>query len=224
MLLQNIDALISNHKNHSLVQIITPEKLTRFQSIILGFDAYEDEMLLGGIYPFPDAETLQTIVDHEFWVQCSYRDQFYNLRVKTNEILASSDLISVRILDSQITQDRRWSPRVEFKSLTGPKVELLPIYGDIERGEVKNLSYHGALLEFFGIDLRQNLRDEKFVNLRILLSPQLVIDTKVKIKQCFFRRKPCRHSGLRITFSHINDLDRLHIREFVELTSMQSAA
>ncbi len=224
MLLQNIDALICNHKNHSLVQVITPKRLQRFQSIILGFDAYEDEILLGGIYPQPSPEMLEYLLEEQFWIQCNYKNQFLNIGARTNEIITSSDLISANIVESKMTNDRRWSPRAEFKSFHGPKVEVMPTHGEIERGEVKNISYHGAMLEFFGADLRKIISQGEFLNIRIFFNEQYVIETKVKVKQCFFRRKPCRHSGIRIEFSNSRDIDQMQIQEFVDLTTQPLVA
>ena len=218
MLLQNIEAVISNHKNHSLVQIILPETLTRFQSVILGFDAYENEILLGGIYPRPSIEALEQLSDQPFWVQCNYQGQFLNIYVRACEILVNEDLISVKVLQSQLTTNRRWTPRASFESHKGPCVDVLPKYGATEKAWVKNISYHGALIECFGKDIRKSLDKNKATLMRIQFSKQFTVELKAVVKQCYFRRSPCCHSGMRVEFKQLGALEAMQIRDFIHQT------
>ena len=215
MLLQNIEALISNHTQHSLVQIIIPETQERFQSIIVGFDAYENEVLLGGLYPSPKLKTMEHLATQNFWIQCEYEGQFLNICVEAKEVMLNADLISVSVLNSKLTNNRRWSPRANFDNHQGPKVDILPLYGAVEQGWVKNLSYHGALIECYGHDIRNKMLGKNTVSIRIKFNKDFYAESRITVKQCYFRRSPCRHTSIRVMFDNLPEIESHYIRDFI---------
>ena len=222
--MQTIEALIQSHKQHALVQIILPDTLERYQSVIVGYDAFTSEILLGGLYPSPQFNFYDRLAKNEFWIQCQYGNQYLTIVAKTLEILARGELISARINSSKITSNRRWSPRVEFRPHQGPQVELLSSYGPIEKAWIKNISYHGALIECYGKDIRDTIplnanNQRQGLSVRMEFNSHFKLESRVLVKQKFFKRSPGCHTGIRVTFTSLAEVERLQILDFVDQSS-----
>lgn len=224
MITKNIEALIQMQASHTLVRVIIPDTLDQLQSVVVGFDAYAEEMLLGGIYPQPSAENDALLKRKDFWIQNNFEGQFINVLVSYQNQIPNSDLVLVKIKDTNITDTRRWSPRVGFAPHKGPSTVISSRFGSWYDGYVKNISHHGALIEVFGQDLKSEWFGSNNVNVSIQFHEDFKISSAARVRQISCRRKPCFHSAVRIQFAPLPSETQNMLNQFVDQTRSQYLA
>jgi len=215
-----IDAALSN----KLVDIYIPDTGQRTQSLIHGFDLHSSELLLDGLYPFPNA-IKQGISEErpiEFWIQVKAGSAFLNILVLVKELEAS--FITVQVLEAGLTRNRRWEDRIYFPKPSSPKVELALPDKVLQNSHLSNISVGGAQILSFG---KSQTKGHRAVRCRVVFDRDYVIDLKAELLQNQFVRSPCCHSILRLKFCHESQEQRSHLASLIfafQPTSGKSAA
>ena len=198
-----------------MVQIIVPDTRERYQTMMIGFDVDTQEVLLAGIYPAPKIALLNQLQGNELWLQSRVNDEYLKVKVRPLQYLSRGELLSVELLNAEISKNRRWDNRAAFPSGYGPKVELFIHRSANKKTQILNLSPDGLCIECYGHDLRKELSSHSKLDVSIQFNDHFSLKTKINIKQCLFKRRPCCHSLIRATFEHQNKLAHHQLQDFV---------
>ena len=230
-----IDCLLHNFKHHQLVKLVLPEHHQIFQSIVIGFDINEGEILLGGIYPKLSIDQRIQLLESTFWLQMSYADEFINIKVSTLEADYQSDYIQAEILEVIPNRNRRWSTRLHFADRQGPEIKLTPQYAAPVKGNLKNLSAGGAMLEIFGMDYRREINNlnayasvknkpqRNRISLEIKFNDQFQLHTHISVWHSVYCRRPGR-TQIRCGFDNLASVEKSQLLNYLHSNEVLSAA
>lgn len=195
------EVLVDCSLKHQLVTVFRPETGDSHQSFIHGFDLDSAQLLLDGLYPWP-VQALQTA--EQFWLQITTDEGYYNLRVQVKELdgRRHRELLTVDVLESTQSQNRRWDTRVYFPQRQGPRVDILPDDQAQVTAYVANLSRRGALLEIYGQDIK--LAVGRRMTGLFRFNDHFHLPLQAKIFQCRFLRRPCCHTSIRVQFQRLD--------------------
>lgn len=217
-----VRALLDAQHEHRAVKIYPAGETIPVNSVILGFDYCGQSILLDGISQPHSHRVIQSMKGCPFWLQLRHEESF--LRIECLLDTLQFDLLTLNILRYEFTDNQRWQPRIHFDSRKGPDVRLeftntLPV-----DGHIKNLSAQGALIEVFGINLREHYDQQKRLNLSIRFNEMFELPLEAELKQCKFRRDPSCHTSLRLIFERQSSMVTNQIDSFIEAFQLESNA
>ncbi|WP_075185568.1 hypothetical protein [Teredinibacter haidensis] len=209
------DILVEYGLNHHFVTVYNPTSGDTSQSFIHGFDLKNSLILLDGLYPRP-TKHLQS--RNPLWLQIPCTHGFFNLQVSLVETdgYRGSELLTVKVLSTELSHNRRWNTRVYFDARQGPKVELQLDLQPIQTAFISNLSRKGALLEIYGKDIKNALNPKKVIRGLFCFNQQFQLSLEASVKQCRFLRTPCCHTQLRLQFNLPNDEQQAQLETFID--------
>lgn len=211
------DVLVNCGLKHQLVTVYLPESGDIHQSFLYGFDLQASQLLLDGLYPWP---TKALRMKDSFWLQIRCEHGFFNLHVELQEIDGhhASEFLTVKVLTTELTHNRRWNTRVYFEPRKGPEVELQLDNYPLIKAQVANLSRHGALLEVYGKDIKADTTN-RLLNGNFKFNDYFHMPLDCVIKQSRFLRSPCCHTQIRLQFSRISEDDQAKLDTFIHAVS-----
>lgn len=212
-----VSALLDAQQRRQCVRVYNLEGDKPYVSKILGFDYYEQALLVDGFSPALSKSTLLSMSTTPFWVQLPYKSQYLNLYCLIEE--AQFDLFTLKILRCEFTENQRWFSRIHFEPRKGPGLELHLPYDLPAQGTIKNLSVHGARVDFYGDDLRERLVGVKGCHCQIRFNDLFDVRFECQIKQHSFERKPSCHTELRLMFINHSPVSYSQLENFVEAFS-----
>lgn len=209
-----VSALLDAQQNHKVVKVYLPDGNQPLSSTVLGFDYYERSLLLDSLTPPVGKQKLKTLEKTPFWLQLRHEDRYLNLFCVVDEY--QYDLYTLKILQHEFTDNQRWFSRIRFDVRKGPQLTVdlpheLPI-----KGYIRDLSAHGALVEFYGNDIRDQLEDRKVCDCRLRFNELFDVELKAEIKQLTFARRPSCHSQLRLMFTSHSSVTFSQLENFIE--------
>lgn len=215
-------ALLDAQQQHKVVKVYLPNGCQALNSTVLGFDYYERSLLLDSLTPPIGKKKLKSLEKTPFWLQMRHQDQYLNLFCVVLEF--QYDLYTLKILQHEFTDNQRWFSRIRFEVRQGPQLSLdlpheLPI-----KGHIRNLSAHGAMVEFFGDDIREQLDGRTVCDCRLRFNELFDVELKAEVKQLSFVRRPSCHSRLRVMFASHSSVSFTQLENFIEAFSEEPNA
>ena len=209
------DILVACGLKHQFVTVFEPDSGQLMQSFIHGFDLDNSLLLLDGLYP-----VLQKRLppNSTFWLQIRCEYGFFNLKVALIEIEEHSkgEWITVKVLSSALSHNRRWQSRVFFEPRQGPRVDLQLDNQPLQQAYVVNLSRKGAQVDLYGTNLSLGLIRKRSLHGHFFFNDRFQLRLDATIRQSRFLRKPCCHTQLRILFNRLNDQQQMLLDSFID--------
>ena len=198
--------------NHQFVSIYLPETGETLQSFIHGFDLQQSLLLLDGLYPWSRKPLPQ-----KFWVQIRCNHGFYNLQVQLLEIdgYAGGELITVKAIETELSHNRRWDPRVYFDTRQGPSVELQLDHEPVIKAYTSNLSRRGALLAIYGKNVKPSLAHKLSIEGVYQFNDHFQLTLDAVVKQSHFLRQPCCQTHIRLQFCPMKEDAQAQLDTFI---------
>lgn len=211
------DVLVNCGLKHQFVTVYLPDSGNIHQSFLHGFDLQASQLLLDGLYPW-SAKALH--MKDRFWLQIRCEHGFFNLQVELQEIDGhhGSEFLTVKVLTSELTHNRRWNTRVYFEPRQGPEVELQLDQYPLVKAQVANLSRHGALLEIYGKDIKTDAANRLLTG-NFKFNDYFHMPLDCVIKQNRFLRSPCCHTQIRLQFSQLTEEEQAKLDTFIHAVS-----
>ncbi len=209
-----LSALLDAQHIHSPVTLMINDGYTPAQSSLLGFDYYDNTLLIDNLRPALSVRELQRMEREPVWLRLKVGDQ--RLHILCLLVEYQCDLHTLAIVRCEFTRDLRWFPRVSFPSRVGPKCRLSPPHQIPVWGYVRNLSTNGAMIEFYGEDLRESLANMKQVDTHIRFNELFQLNMSCDIKTLKYLRSPSCHTQLRLMFNRHTDISRHQVDGFIE--------
>lgn len=207
-------ALLDAQQEHKSITIFLNNNTQALRSTVLGFNFYENTLLIDGLNPPVNHTVLKCLATMPFWVQLKCGERYLNLQCVMSE--NRYDLYTLTLLDHKFTNNQRWFSRIYFDTRRGPEISMFVPHHLPIAGHIKNLSAHGALAEFYGTDIREAFTGMESCNCHIGFNDMFSIDLKCDIKKCSFERRPSCHSVLRVTFDASNSHNISRLDNFID--------
>ncbi|WP_086932660.1 hypothetical protein [Agarilytica rhodophyticola] len=208
-------ALLDAQQEHAKLTIYLNNSPQIHHSVLLGFNYYENSILIDGLHPPVCHKVLKSLESSPFWLQLKTGEEFLNLQCEIADNLY--DLYTLRLLDHRFSNNQRWFSRIYFENRRGPKISVTVPHQIPIVGYIKNLSAHGALAEFYGPDIRPMLANIERCQCYLEFNKAFRMQLKCEIRRVSFERSPSCHSLIRFTIaSHDN-------KYFVQLDSFINA-
>lgn len=212
-------ALLDAQQVHRSVKLYLQDGSMPLNSTVLGFNYYESSLLLDAISPALSAQQQKSLSQVPVWVQLRHEDRFLNVLCLLED--SQFDLHTLKILQCEFTQNQRWFSRVHFDPRKGPKLRMdlphaLPLYGYL-----RNLSVHGAMVEFYGEDIREQLRGLKQCHCLVRFNELFQLQLNCDIKHLSFERRPSCHSQLRLMFAVHTEVSYSQIENFIDALKVE---
>lgn len=209
-----LSALLDAQHVHAPVTLMLNDGHQPTQSNLLGFDYYDNTLLIDNLRPALSVKQLKTLEREPVWLRIKVGNEL--LQVLCLLVEFQCDLHTLAIVRCEFTRDHRWFPRITFPVRSGPKCRLsppnlLPIWG-----YVRNLSTNGAMIEFYGDDLRESLSNMREVDTHIRFNELFQLTMVCDIKTLKYMRSPSCHTQLRLKFSRHTDISRHQVDGFID--------
>ncbi|VUD56493.1 hypothetical protein TDB9533_02149 [Thalassocella blandensis] len=217
-----LSALLEAQFNHAQATLFLNNEATPFSSTLLGFDYYENTLLIDGLSPPIEQMIRNRLMQKPFWMQIKSERGYIHISCILLEV--QHDLYTLSLLEGELTHNRRWHPRLAFPSRSGPKIKFQRKNGPDLDGIIRDISISGATADFFGKDIRSELQKNSQVKTRIVFNEQFNLSVDCLIKQSSFLRQPCCHSKVRLMFNDYDQVSRLQLQEFIEALTETEAA
>jgi len=203
------EALVSAGLEHQLVNVYWPNSGERLQTFIYGFDLQRSELLLDGVYPWPrELSTIRAehLQEQTCWLQLRLNNRYFNIEVRLKEIdhHPQGAYLTVSVIKTHLTENRRWDNRAYFETRKGPEIRFSVAGEPLIRGHLANLSRNGAQIEVYGKNLNGLLTQHQKLDGRYLFNDLFELSLSARVKQCKFLRAPCCHSIIRLQFQGVS--------------------
>lgn len=209
-----VSALLDAQQKQQSVRVYTLEGEKPWLSKILGFDYYEKALLVDGFSPPLPTSRIQAMTHSPFWVQLPHQDQYLNLYCLIEE--SRFDLFTLKILKCEFTENQRWFSRIHFEPRKGPTLDIRLPHELPVKGFIKNLSVHGAKVDFYGENLRERLFGLKSCFCHMRFNDMFAVEFECQIKNLSFERKPSCHTQLRLMFNDHSPLTYIQLENFID--------
>ncbi|MFL0809629.1 MAG: hypothetical protein K6L76_04385 [Agarilytica sp.] len=220
--IQNTDlvtALLDAQQHHKAVKVYLPNGQQALASAILGFDYYEQTILLDAFNPPLSRHQLQQLGQIPFWLQLRADEHYVNVYCTVLE--HKYDLYTLKVLQHEISENQRWFPRISFDARKGPEIELAIPYELPLKGHIKNLSVHGALVEFYGNDAREYMAGLKKCESRVRFNELFEMKLLADVKNYSLQRNPMR-TTLRVMFNDHTSVTYSQLENFIDTFNQSS--
>lgn len=210
----NYHHLMKLQDKRQLVEVLIPGYKNSFQSMIIGIDFMDNTFRLDEFSPFfssPDNIINQTItIRHQSgWEKLE-------ITASVKQWSAQDNSYSLELPEFIDYQPRRSYPRLTLDNHNLLKTHINPPYGAPWYATVKDISQGGMRIAING-DLRPHLhKDKALPKCQIQLDKQLHIHTRGLIRAFSYSNKPSRHTDISIEFSNMSQLDKSHLKRFIE--------
>lgn len=209
-----ITTLLDAQQEHRSIKIFLNSRQAPRMSAVLGFDYFGQQLLLDGFLPQVEEKVKKAMHKQPFWAQLRADRGVLNICCVLIE--TTCDLHTVKIIHCEHSDNRRWHTRIHFRPRSGPDITFdvprdLPL-----QGAIRNLSVHGALVEFYGDDVRDRLIERRRYNGRLRFNEHFDLEINCQLRKVNFNRKPACHGAVRLMFEHSSEVALVQLENFIE--------
>lgn len=211
-------SLIRLQDERQLVEVMIGAQAESFQSMIVGVDLYNQQLIIDEFSPRiqnPTALIGQTVI---------LRHQNNQQMLKINSEIVSWEeskrTIVLNLPDKVEYQPRRQQERIIVNNNTPLSAIIDPIYGAPWHAGIDNISLGGARILVMG-DLRTHLHKNKPLRkCDITLDNGQMISCRGRVKAFSYYGRPFRRTEISIEFESLQNEDLFKLEEFIEQLSM----
>lgn len=213
--------LIRLQDERKLIEVIIPGHMDSFQSMIVGVDLYNQQLILDDLTP--KLQNREALIGESVVLRHQHKQQMLNISSDVLSWDGESQCFHLKLPEIVHYQPRRQTPRLFLSGKTPLSATIDPIYGAPWYASVSNISTGGMRILVMG-DLRNQLHKHKplkkcDINLN---NNSPLISCRGRVKSFSYQGRPYRHTEISISFESISDeyLDALD--EFIEQLSISA--
>lgn len=226
---QEAELLLDTYQKNQPIRVYMPDNPNPVYTSIIGFDLTASELLLDGFHPCSqfDVRLLQGQPEPVFLQISGAGNRNYVLKALVTGVdsLTRDYQVSVNILSTHTSSNKRLMPRISFADRQGPAVRISPPWQPTHRGYLCDISQYGCMLKVPGSDIRKHFlnasRKKGQTRISIEFNEQFKLETDCQVRQTVFKRQPCCHNLLRVMFQDLEGLHREQLKAFVSTLSNQ---
>jgi len=211
-------SLIRLQDERQLVEVIIGEHADSFQSMIVGVDLYNQQLIIDEFSPRiqnPTDLLGQTVV-----IRHQNNQQMLKVTSEVIEWDPSTRSIILNLPEQVEYQPRRQQARIMVINTNPLSAVIEPIYGAHWHAGIDNISLGGARILVMG-DLRSNLHKNKPLRkCDITLDNGQSISCRGKVKAFSYHGRPFRRTEISIEFESMKNEDLFKLENFIEQLSM----
>lgn len=216
-------SLIGLQDQRQLIEIISPDFSDSFQSMIVGVDLYQQQLIIDELSP--KIQNPEALIGRKLTIRHQKDQQMINTTV---DVIAWSE--GTHCLHLSLPKDINYGPRrrnyrMELLSSTPVNALITPVYGAPWHSTLTNISLGGMRIIVSG-DLRSELEKHKPLKKCSVTLPTQHLSTgssihcSGRVKSFRFIGRPYRRTEISIEFGPTSELDQLALQQFIEQTSM----
>lgn len=217
-----ISALIEAQFKHAQARLILNNETTPISSTLLGFDYYENAILLDGLHPPIADRLLKRLQQAPFWLQIKVQSGYLHILCIIKSV--QHDLYTLELIDGDISLNRRWHPRVSFSARKGPKVHISQRDLQFSDAYIKDISISGAQILVYGAQRQSALQKNASIHLSMQFNDQFSLGAQASVLRQQWQRTPNFHSVLRVKFSPLEAHARGQLQHFIDALTEEIAA
>jgi c-di-GMP-binding flagellar brake protein YcgR len=210
--------LIRLQDERQLIEVITSDYTDSFQSMILGVDLYNQQLIIDEFSPRiqnPNALAGQTIV-------LRHQQQQQMLKIETEVLNWNENTNSVHIkLPSTVDyQPRREYSRIVLSGSEVMSTTVIPLYGAPWYASITNISEGGMRILVTG-DIRNQLHKNKPLKRCEINLPNNTMTTCAgRVKSYSYHGRPYRHTEISIAFESMTEKELDNLQHFLQVQSL----
>ncbi len=216
-------SLIGLQDQRQLIEIISSDFNDSFQSMIVGVDLYQQQLIIDELSP--KIQNPEALIGRKLTIRHQKDRQMINISV---DVIAWSE--DTHCLHLSLPEDTSYGPRrrdyrMELLSNAPVNAVITPVYGSPWHSTLTNISLGGMRIIVSG-DLRPELEKHKPLKKCSLVLPSNhfpadpPINCSGRVKSFRFIGRPYRRTEISIEFDTISESDQLALQQFIEQTSI----
>lgn len=209
-----LKALLDAQRRRSPIKLYLADDHLPCSSAVLGFDFTQQSLLLDRPVGGLTRAQAHCMTTSPFWLQMSYQNR--TIAVQCQTLDDADELFTVRMTNIALDTSRRWFPRVHFIARQGPKFALTLSGTQTLTGNVRDLSVHGARVDFYGNNIRTLINARKTLECRLNFNDFFTLHMFADVQQSEYVRRSPRHSRMRVIFQQTEE-SFTQLRDFVDM-------
>lgn len=190
--------------------------------ILLGGDFVENELLICDTFPDIGQELRRSEFPKHFWLRVRTGNHYLRIFVRFKN--TSHGLITVKIIETSLSANKRWHNRVDFQSLQGPTARINREFATNLDAKVLNLSPKGAALDIWGKEVHEVVPKGNRLKTTLTFNSHFELNLDCQILNSQFIRRPSCHTRLRVFFDSLDTLSFCQLSHFIDVTANVMAA
>ncbi|MGH1486187.1 MAG: flagellar brake protein [Cellvibrionaceae bacterium] len=211
-------SLIRLQDERQLIEVITEKRSDSFQSMIVGVDLYNQQLILDDFSP--RIQNREALLGQTLILRHQHNRQMLKV---TSEVLAweeGSQCFLLKLPEDVQYHPRRQESRIFLPSSVPLSATIDPIYGAPWYASITNISAGGMRILVTG-DLRSQLHKHKpLKKCDIALDSNTAISCKGRVKSFSYHGRPYRRTEISIAFESMNEEDQYSLHSFLEQLSI----
>lgn len=205
--------LLKASEQRQTITLIIGERQTTVQSMLLGVDLYNYEILLGPCHPNISPAMQESLECEQAWLKIKSDETWLFIQVRLMTELGQGLLCSINDINQSLNQ--RLSPRLYFEAKDAPQVCFQSVKQGLLKGRLCDLSVHGAAIEFLGPDKNKLLNRHESHNFVFNFNEYFCPEIRARTVETRFMRNPCR-LRVRIRFNALSDNVFAQLHSFID--------
>ncbi len=207
-------SLIRLQDERQLIEVISPDHTDSFQSMIVGVDLYNQQLIIDEFSPKIQNPT--ALVGRTLVLRHQHNQQMIKVTCEVLGWEEKSHCLLLTLPEDVNYQPRRHELRVELTGSAPLTATIDPLYGAPWYASISNISTGGMRILVTG-DLRNNLHKNKFLKkCNITLANGSEVPCKGRVKAFSYHGRPFRRTEISIAFESMSEDDHAELRQAVE--------
>lgn len=208
--------------SHRHIRVFLPNHPDPVHTTLIGFDLSSSELLVEGFKPCSQYEAALLVGGScPIHLQMAKGESHYFVKTLVSDIQPSpgSYLVTLRVLDSWSSPNKRLLPRIVFAPQQQPKVRVSPPWKPQMLASLCDISPQGCQLIIQGADVREKFSN-RYADLNIEFNEHFCLRTRARLRQCVFKRQPYCHNNLQFLLTHLNPLQTEQLKALIDTSAM----
>ncbi len=216
-------SLIGLQDQRQLIEVISPDFTDSFQSMIIGVDLYQQQLIIDELSP--KIQNPETLVGRKLTIRHQKDKQMINITVDVIAWSEDTQCLHLALPEDTTYAPRRRDYRMELLSNAPVNAVITPVYGSPWHSTLTNISLGGMRIIVSG-DLRSELEKHKPLKKCSIVLPsnhlpaEPPIHCSGRVKSFRFIGRPYRRTEISIEFGAMSESDQLAIEQFIEQVSI----
>lgn len=208
-----ITALVMYQRRHTRCTVTSCTSERQWQTVILGFDLTNGEILLDEFFPAPPATVIAG--EQELSLILTAEQGLMELKLRIVRRIGTGRHASLLAKTHQhaLHPCHRTGLSMEFARHLAPRIEFLVPMVPLIKGHISQLSPDGAVLDCYMAEKPKLVTFEGHCSINF--DDRFQIDTSAKVHQVHFSRSPYRHCQIHLIFDGLTPEQRNQITAFL---------
>lgn len=211
-------SLIRLQDQRQLVEIISTDFIDSFQSMIIGVDLYNQQLIIDELSP--RIQNPESLIGRTLTIRHQQNRQMINIDVDVISWSEETHCLHLSLPEDIGYTPRRQNYRMELLTAVPINAVIAPLYGAPWHSTLTNISLGGMRIIVSG-DLRSELQKNKPLQKCTLALPTgNTVTCGGHVKSFSFIGRPYRRTEISIEFDKLSDEYKFELEQFIEQTSI----